>query len=149
MLPTHAHLTFVAGKSNGNAIVSIRKDVDDDTADVIEEFFDKHFKRNGKFLQWIIKADEAHDICVEVDRVIEEFDNEEDESDDELIQEALKRRYKSKSTGKVIADEEVEDSDVEHVTSVCRRLRHIYAQHNVLLKMIMQLTARVEELERS
>ena len=148
MLPTHAHLTFAAGKSNGNAIVSIRKDVDEDTADVIEEFFDKHFKRNGKFSQWIIKADEAHDICVEVDRVIEDFDNEEDESDDELIQEALKRRYKSKSTGKVINAEEVEDSDVEHVTSVCRRLRHIYSQHNVLLKMIMQLTARVEELER-
>ena len=140
MLPTHASITFVPAKNSTNAYVSIRKEVDEDIYDIISEFFDQTFKRNGKLSQWIVKASEAHDICLEVDRLIEEFDNEDDESDDELIQEALRRRYKSQSSGKVIDDEQIEDSDVEHVTSLSRRLRHIY-------RLIDALSRRVQHLE--
>jgi hypothetical protein len=137
-LPTHSLVSFVmVNKSSSNAIVSIKKEVDDDTYDIIAEFFDDNLKRNSSKVsnQWLIKADEAHDICGEIDKLIEEADNREDESDDELIQEALARRFHSESSGKVIEQESVDDSEDEDVISLSRRLRHLYK--------------RIQQLERS
>jgi len=148
MLPNHAYISFTNIKNSPNAIVSIRKETDDDTYECISEFFDDNFKRNGKHSQWLVKADEAHGICTEVDRLIEEMDNEEDESDDELIQEALSRRYKTASEGKVDTRELVEDSEDEHIIGLSRRLRHIYAQLATITKALTDLTSRVEYLEQ-
>jgi hypothetical protein len=121
MLPTHSLLTFIPAKSGQKALVHIKKEVDDDTYNLLVDFFDENFKRNGKASQWVIKASEAKDLCLEVEKILDE-----EESDDELIQEALARRFKSQSSGKHIDKETVDDSEDEDVISLSRRLRHIY-----------------------
>ena len=149
MLPTHQYLTFVSGKTAGNAIISVRKDIEDeDIYKLITTFLDDTFKRNGKQLQWFCKADEAHEIVAEIDRVLEDLENDEDESDDELIQEALKRRYKSPSSNKHIEDEYVEDSETETMIKHSRRLRHVYQQIKLLRDQVHQLQAQVDLLKK-
>jgi len=141
-LPTHALVQFVFTKSSQqNAIATVRKDVDDDTADMLKNFFDDNFKRIGKTESWMVKSSEAHEICAEIDRQLEEMEKEEDESDDELIQEALKRRFKSESSGKHIEEETLDDSEDEDVVSLSRRLRHIY-------KVVGKLQAQLDHLNK-
>jgi hypothetical protein len=141
MLPNHAFITFATTKQPQNAIVTIRKEIDEDISNEIADFLDENFKRINKSHQWMIKADEAHALCAEIDKIVEEIENEDDESDDELIQEAMARRFKTVSEHKVDDRELVEDSEDEHIIGISRRLRHIYNK-------IHKLTLRVEELER-
>ena len=148
MLPNHAYLNFAATKQPQNAIVTIRKETDEDTFEEIAEFLDENFKRINKSAQWAIKADEAHALCAEVDKILEELDNEDDESDDELIQEAMARRFKTVSEGKVDERELVEDSEDEHIIGISRRLRHIYGKLQKMQKTIDALTDRVAYLEQ-
>lgn len=136
VLPTHSLISFIPGKNN-SAIVSIKKDTDEDSFDALVDFFDTNFNRNGKNMQWFIKSSEADELCKAVDEIMQEMDQ--DESDDELIQEALARRFKSQSSGKRIEDEHVEDSEDEDVISLCRRVRHMYTLINDLAKRIQAL----------
>jgi hypothetical protein len=148
MLPTHQYLTFVAGKTAGNALIGVRKDTEDeDIYKLIVTFLDDNFKRvSPKSLQWFCKADESYQICSEIDRVLEELENEEDESDDELIQEALARRYKSPSSNKHIEDENVEDSESETMIKHSRRLRHIYSTMKSLREDIKKLQLQIAQI---
>ena len=146
MLPNHAYLNFTSAK-NGTAIVSIHKETDDDTYDILSEFLDNNFKRIGKSSQWALRADEAHELCAEVDKLLEDVDNEEDESDDELIQEAMARRFKTHSEHKVDERELVDDSEDEHIIGLSRRLRHIYAKLKAQQSLIDDLMSRIEYLE--
>lgn len=145
MLPNHSILTFVSAKSSGNALVHIKKEVDDETYNIVSQFLDDNFKRNGKNAQWIIKADESDDLCSAVDDILN--DMEQDGSDDELIQEALARRFKSESSGKHIEEDKVDDSEDEDVVSICRRLRHLYNLVKKQEARIADLEARLETRE--
>ena len=147
MLPNHAYLHFTPAKNNGTAVVSVHKETDDDTFDILAEFLDTNFKRIGKSHQWALRADEAHELCAEVDKLLEDVDNEEDESDDELIQEAIARRFKTSSEQKVDDREHVDDSEDEHIIGLSRRLRHIYAKLKAQQTMIDELMSRIEYLE--
>lgn len=120
-------------------LAHIKKDVDDDTYRIIAQFLDENFKRNGKNPQWFVKASEANDLCQAVDDIINDIDQ--DESDDELIRETLARRFKSQSSGKVIEENNVEDSEDEDVVSLSRRIRFLY-------RVIDKLKGRIEELEK-
>lgn len=62
------------------------------------------------------------------------------DSDDELIQQTLARRLMSESSQKEIAEEAIENSDLEDVVSSCRRMRHIYS-------VLKDLNKRVKFLE--
>jgi hypothetical protein len=64
-----------------------------------------------------------------------------DSSEDELIQQTLTRKLKYESSQKVIEEEDIENSDLEDVISMCRRVRH-------LLRANKQLSDRVRELEK-
>jgi len=138
MLPTHSLLTFIPAKTGQNALVQIKKEVDDDTYNLLVDFFDENLKRNGKASQWIIKSNEAKDLCLEVEKILDE-----EESDDELIQEALARRFKSQSSGKHIEKETVDDSEDEDVISLSRRLRHIYTVLDKINKTQEEILARL------
>jgi hypothetical protein len=139
MLPQHKILNFVASKQGSTVLAHIKKDVDDDTYRIIAQFLDENFKRNGKNPQWFVKASEANDLCQAVDDIINDIDQ--DESDDELIRETLARRFKSQSSGKVIEENNVEDSEDEDVVSLSRRIRFLY-------RVIDKLKGRIEELEK-
>lgn len=71
-------------------------------------------------------------------RVSEDEDDE--SSDDEMIQSVLQHRIKSESSGKCVSDEFISDSDNEDVVNFSRRLRHIYV-------IIKDLRSRIVELE--
>jgi hypothetical protein len=137
MLPSHHILHFTPAKNGSNALVSVKKEIDDETFALIASFLDQNFKRNGKHEQWLVKADEATDLCHAVEDIVD--DVEDDEADDELIQQALGRRFKSQSSGKIIEEEKVDDSEDEDVISVGRRLRHVYRRLHELEKRLEQL----------
>lgn len=126
MLPTHDIIVFNPTKSSGLSLVSVKKEVDDELFNILSSFFDDNFKRNGKNSQWFVKTEDAAALCHQIDKMVEDIDDEEDESDDELIQEALARRFKSESSGKVIEEHTLEDSEDEDVISLSRRIRHLY-----------------------
>jgi hypothetical protein len=65
---------------------------------------------------------------------------EESDSDDELIQLTLARRFKSESSGKIINEEDIANSDEEDVVSHSRRLRHLY-------RTIRKLQDQVNDLQ--
>lgn len=141
MLPSHPILSFVASKNKHTALVSIKKDVDKETYQVMCQFLDENFKRNGDNRQWLVKSEEVDELCNEVDNIVDQLDNPDEESDDELIQEALARRFKSESSLKSIDETEVNDSEDEDVISLCRRMRGLY-------RTIEGLKKEVEELKR-
>jgi hypothetical protein len=148
MLPNHSILSFVMAKnSSSNALMTVRKDVDDETYQIVADFLDENFKRNGKNSQWLVKVDEAKEVCYQVDDILEQLAKDEKESDDELIQETLSRRFKSQSSGKYITEENVEDSTDECAISFARRLRHIYKLIHEQQATIKELSYRVHELE--
>jgi hypothetical protein len=70
-----------------------------------------------------------------------ENSNSEDSTDDELIQKTLSRRLKSTSNQQDIDNENISDSEMEDVISICRRMRY-------LLKNINEIKNKVLELER-
>ena len=101
MLPKHSILNFASlSKNSENALCSIRDDLDDDASyGVLVGFMDDNFKRNKKDKEeWLVKIKEIDALCFEVEDIMKDLDNEEDEEDDELIQEALARRFKSQSS---------------------------------------------------
>jgi hypothetical protein len=147
MFPEHDYVKFLVSKNapKGYCVAGIRTDqVDDTLFQFLVEFFDDNFKRVAKdTIQWYVKSEETNDILSTIDDALErqEEDGEDDESEDELIQASLARRFKYQSEGKVYEDEEVTESDDECVLSLSRRLRHIY-------KEIKMLRMEVEQLKR-
>ena len=143
VLPTHSAISFIPHKSGAHVLVTIKKDTDPEDADMLIEFLDENFKRNGKTSnQWIVKSDEVEDLVNAIDDVLSGAN--EDESDDELIQEALARRFKSQSSGKHIEEDNVNDSEDEDVISLCRRMRHLY---KVIGALKQQVTTLQEQLD--
>ena len=71
----------------------------------------------------------------------EHSEDSDDSSEDELIQQTLTRKLKYESSQKVIEEENIENSDLEDVISMCRRIRH-------LLQANRQLSERIRELEK-
>jgi hypothetical protein len=126
MIPTHDLIQFTGTKNAGIALVQVKKQVDDEMFNILSNFFDDNLKRNGKSSQWYVKVEDAASLCHQIDKIVEDLDNEEEESDDELIQQALARRFKSESSGKVIEEHTLEDSEDEDVISLSRRIRHLY-----------------------
>ena len=129
MLPKHSILNFASlSKNSENALCSIRDDLDDDASyGVLVGFMDDNFKRNKKDKEeWLVKIKEIDALCFEVEDIMKDLDNEEDEEDDELIQEALARRFKSQSSGKCIEEDKLDDSEDEDTVSLCRRMRYLY-----------------------
>jgi uncharacterized protein with von Willebrand factor type A (vWA) domain len=76
----------------------------------------------------------------ESERSGSEDESDEDSSDDELIQMTLTRKLKYESSQKCIEEDNIENSDLEDVVSMCRRIRY-------LLKVNRQLSERIRELE--
>ena len=68
-------------------------------------------------------------------------DNDEESSEDELIQLTLGRKLKYESSQKIIEEDGIENSDLEDVISMCRRIRY-------LLNANKQLSERIRELEK-
>lgn len=66
-------------------------------------------------------------------------DSDETSTDDEMVQKVLARRLKSESTQDEIPETNISDSENEDVLSVCRRLRHLYREMNILKSEIQQL----------
>lgn len=64
-----------------------------------------------------------------------------DSSEDELIQQTLTRKLKYESSQKIIDEEGIENSDLEDVISMCRRMRY-------LLQANRQLSEKIRELEK-
>ena len=138
----HSYLNFSTPKNipKGTTVVGIHKDIDDDLYELIAGFLDSNFDRIKKDTsQWFIKTEDIEQVCNAIDNYIDE--QTEEESDDELIQEALKRKFKAESEGKVIEDDNVEDSEDECVLSLSRRFRHV-------LRELSDLKRRVIELEK-
>lgn len=67
--------------------------------------------------------------------------DEDESSEDELIQQTLARKLKYESSQKVIEEEDIENSDLEDVISMCRRVRY-------LLKANKHLSERIRDLEK-
>ena len=144
MFPEHDLVKFLPSKTapKGYCVLSLKADIPDDVFNYLGSFMEDNFKRVSKDVsQWYVKSDECEAILASIDENLEPEEDQE-ESDDELIQEALARRFKSESSGKSIVDDKVEDSEDEDVVSVSRRMRHLYTQ-------IQDLTKRVGELERN
>jgi hypothetical protein len=103
---------------------------------------------------WIVNKKEIHDFIELVKNVEEKIYDEKDSSeedysesessdtDDELVQKTLARRLKSQSKQDEIDEDYVSDSELEDVTSVCKRFRYLYS-------VIRKLTKRVEDLENN
>ena len=75
-------------------------------------------------------------------------DDSDSDSDDELLQKALARRILSESTHREVDLEEVDNSDMEDVVSVSRRLRHIYKMLEKQNKLIDQQSRAIEEQDK-
>jgi hypothetical protein len=145
MFPEHDVIKFLPSKSapKGFCILGIKSEIPDEVFNFICEFCDDNFKRVSKDIsQWYVKSDECEAILNTIDENLEQPEEEDaEQSDDELIQEALARRFKSESSGKTIEDETLPDSEDEDVVSMGRRMRHLYTR-------IGELTKRVSELEK-
>jgi hypothetical protein len=125
------YLQFVAVKDSSNSLVSLKKDLDETIEEIITDFLNHNFKRSKS--AWTVKTAEIKDICEEIETILatpESGTSSEEEEDDELIQEVLKRRFKNESSGKVIEDDKIVDSEDEDVISLARRIRHLYAKLN-------------------
>ena len=125
------YLQFVAVKDSSNSLVSLKKDLDETIEDILTDFLNHNFKRSKS--AWTVKTAEIKDICEEIENILaapesSNSSEEEDEEDDELIQEVLKRRFKNESSGKVIEEDQIVDSEDEDVISLARRIRHLYAK---------------------
>lgn len=123
------YLQFVAVKDSSNSLVSLKKDLDETIEDILTDFLNHNFKRSKS--SWTVKTAEIKDICEEIEGILatpESGTSSEEEEDDELIQEVLKRRFKNESSGKVIEDDKIVDSEDEDVISLARRIRHLYAK---------------------
>ena len=123
------YLQFVAVKDSSNSLVSLKKDLDETIEDILTDFLNHNFKRSKS--AWTVKTAEIKDICEEIEAILatpESGTSSEEEEDDELIQEVLKRRFKNESSGKVIEDDKIVDSEDEDVISLARRIRHLYAK---------------------
>jgi DNA-directed RNA polymerase specialized sigma54-like protein len=123
------YLQFVAVKDSSNSLVSLKKDLDETIEDILTDFLNHNFKRSKS--AWTVKTAEIKDICEEIEGILatpESGTSSEEEEDDELIQEVLKRRFKNESSGKVIEDDKIVDSEDEDVISLARRIRHLYAK---------------------
>jgi hypothetical protein len=145
VLPTHSVLHFVTPNKPKfvSVFVQIKKEIDDETFEIISKFLDDNFKRAPKskqILQWTVDVNLANELCHEIDKIIQELNNEESESDDEFIQTALARRYKSQSEGKIIK-ENIDDSEAEEMIDICRRYRFMH-------QWIYELQERVSALEK-
>lgn len=82
------------------------------------------------------KNNSSHEDCD-----CSDCEDESSSTDDELVQKALSRRLMSESTQKEIEVDNVEDSELEDVISVCRRFRFLYRE-------LRSLKQRVADLER-
>ena len=125
------YLQFVAVKDSSNSLVTLKKDLDETIEDILTDFLNHNFKRSKS--AWTVKTAEIKDICEEIENILaapesSNSSEEEDEEDDELIQEVLKRRFKNESSGKVIEEDKIVDSEDEDVISLARRIRHLYAK---------------------
>ena len=123
------YLQFVAVKDSSNSLVTLKKDLDETIEDILTDFLNHNFKRSKS--AWTVKTAEIKDICEEIEGILatpESGTSSEEEEDDELIQEVLKRRFKNESSGKVIEDDKIVDSEDEDVISLARRIRHLYAK---------------------
>ena len=125
------YLQFVAVKDSSNSLVTLKKDLDETIEDILTDFLNHNFKRSKS--AWTVKTAEIKDICEEIENILaapesSNSSDEEDEEDDELIQEVLKRRFKNESSGKVIEEDKIVDSEDEDVISLARRIRHLYAK---------------------
>lgn len=67
--------------------------------------------------------------------------SEDESSEDELIQLTLGRKLKYESSQKYIEEDNIENSDLEDVISMCRRIRY-------LLNANKQLSERIRDLEK-
>jgi len=147
MFPEHDYVKFLTSKNapKGHCVAGIKTDqVDDALFQFLVEFFDDNFKRVAKdMVQWYVKVDETNDILNTIDDSLERQADEDDESEDELIQSALARRFKYQSEGKVYAEEQVDESDDECVLSLSRRLRHVYSEIKMLRKEIEACKAEI------
>lgn len=73
-----------------------------------------------------------------------ESENESDsDTDDELIIKTLARKLKYESSHKEIDESEVENSDLEDVVSLCRRIRHLYKIIKNQQQRILKLESRL------
>ena len=124
------YLQFVAVKDSSNSLVTLKKDLDETIEDILTDFLNHNFKRSKS--AWTVKTAEIKDICEEIENILAAPESgsssEEEEEDDELIQEVLKRRLKNESSGKVIEEDKIVDSEDEDVISLARRIRHLYAK---------------------
>jgi hypothetical protein len=145
MYPEHDLVKFLSSKTapKGYCVLVIRNDIPDEVFQFISELCEENFKRVTKDApQWFVKSDECEAILHTIDENLEHEDSEDEESDDELIQAALARRFKSESSGKHITEEQVDDSEDEDVVSLSRRLRHLYGK-------VADLTKRVNDVENN
>ena len=123
--------------------MQLKSELDDEVFQFLTEFADTNFKRIQKdALQWYVKSDECEEILASIDEQMDTSDSEDSDSDDEMIQAALARRFKSESAGKVIEEEKVTDSEDEDVISVSRRMRHLYRTVDDLRKRVVDMEKR-------
>lgn len=144
MFPEHDYIKFLNSKTaqKGYCALVIRNDIPDEVFQFITEFCDENFKRISKDApQYYVKIEDCDAILQTIDENLEHEDSEDEESDDELIQAALARRFKSESSGKHITEEQVDDSEDEDVVSLSRRLRHLYGK-------VAELSKRVSDVEK-
>jgi hypothetical protein len=84
VLPTHSVLYFVTPNKPKfvSVFVQIKKEIDDETFEIISKFLDDNFKRAPKskqILQWVVDVNLANELCHEIDKIMTEINNEESE----------------------------------------------------------------------
>ncbi len=112
--------------------VVIDKKISKELYDFLDEFCSQGCKQGKK--GWLLKRVEADRFLSAVETAVFDFENpsepesesSESDTDDECIQQVLARRLVSESTMDVIDDDNIEDSEMEDVVSLCRRTRGIY-----------------------
>ena len=127
----------------------ISKKYEDDLHQIIRESRRSRRPRNDEQKYSRIKKEtKSHShgkdekLADSTDESSSEHEKSEDESsEDEMIQLALARKLKYESSQKVIEEDNIDNSDLEDVISMCRRIRY-------LLGVNRQLSQRVRELEK-
>jgi hypothetical protein len=91
-------------------------------------------------------SDEKSDRSKYSDEEEEEYSSKSDEStDDELIQKTLSRRLKSASNQQIIEEENISDSEMEDVISICRRLRYLLKNINEIKNKLIEIEKKIEK----
>lgn len=139
-----------------NVNIFIKEGIDESAAENVKSLCEAQLKLDKKLNAFVLKKTDLDEFLEAVDEIapmkaspsetneVEDDDDDESSEDDATIQLVLTKNLKHKSSGEIITETNVSDSELEESISLSRRLRHVYAKLSELEKRL----AALENLDR-